>query len=96
MYTDLSSMAPATQQATFPSIIPKTPVFTRDLSPNNYFNEEGEVTLTCSVISADTLTFRCLNVRLPENKQVWHYHRFLTVYVFLLRKLFNVISMLIA
>lgn len=57
-------------EPTFPPIIPSSPVFTRDLPSLTYLSSDGEATLVCSVISADTLTFRCNGQRLTEDTQV--------------------------
>ncbi|XP_025086134.1 hemicentin-2-like isoform X1 [Pomacea canaliculata] len=56
-------------EPTFPPIIPSSPVFTRDLPSFTYLSSDGEATLVCSVISADTLTFRCNGQRLTEDTQ---------------------------
>ncbi|KAL8614156.1 hypothetical protein ACOMHN_026373 [Nucella lapillus] len=53
----------------FPAMIPDTPQFTKDLDPVYFLDHQQEAHLTCTVVSADTLTYRCMQNRLNEDEQ---------------------------
>ncbi|XP_076471483.1 uncharacterized protein LOC143301237 [Babylonia areolata] len=60
-------------EPTFPPMIPESPVFTRNLEQYYFLDQAGnagKAALVCTVVSADMLTYRCLNNRLKENEQV--------------------------
>ncbi|KAK7487864.1 hypothetical protein BaRGS_00020911, partial [Batillaria attramentaria] len=65
-----TTAAAAAYVPTFPAVIPDTPVFTHNLDPVYYLNENGEATLITSVVAADMLTYRCNGERLQEDQQV--------------------------
>ncbi|XP_076450567.1 uncharacterized protein LOC143286732 isoform X2 [Babylonia areolata] len=52
-------------EPTFPDVVPRSPVFTRDLETEYYLDDTGNATLVCTVVGASQLAYRCNNDRLP-------------------------------